>query len=234
MTVGFVVFYQVYKSKNAARFVLDNFREHFPDNPITLISDGGDDFSDIAEEYGCTFHMRENIYGDDKNNYDRHAYNAYRTIEWWKRQKLTCEECGQDYTMILEDDVYIKRHFTIDPPFELRGVRAANSLTPALIKEVNDLGYDASTYGMCGGSVYNAKTFLSIYDDVIKDIEENMDRLMNNDPDLQYRLLGAVDANITYHYNKRGYKYEVAPWLGQITEGSLDLPVIHQWKEHYR
>jgi len=61
-----------------------------------------------------------------------------------------------------------------------------------------------------------------------------MDRLMNNDPDLQYRLLGAVDANITYHYNKRGYKYEVAPWLGQITEGSLDLPVIHQWKEYYR
>jgi len=233
MEVQFGVFYQVYNNKNSARFVLDNFREHFPDNPITMISDGGDDFSDIADEYGCSFHMRENIYGNAENNYDRHAYDAYRTIEWWKRQKLACDESGLDYTMILEDDVYVTRHFDIDPPFQLRGVRRANSLTPALIKEINDLGYEASVYGMCGGSIYNAKTFRMIYNDVIRDIEENMDKLMGDDPNLQYRLLGAVDANITYHYNKRGYKYEVAPWLGQVNEGTTDLPVIHQWKKHY-
>ena len=111
MSVEFGVFYQVYTNKKPVRFVLDNFRQHFPDNPITLISDGGVDFSDIAEEYNCSFHLRENIFGNEENGYDRHCYDAYRTIEWWKRQKLTCEECGCDYTMIMEDDVYVKSHF---------------------------------------------------------------------------------------------------------------------------
>ncbi len=232
MSVEFGVFYQVYTNKKPVRFVLDNFRQHFPDNPITLISDGGADFSDIAEEYNCSFHLRENIFGNEENGYDRHCYDAYRTIEWWKRQKLTCEECGCDYTMIMEDDVYVKSHFNIEAPFYLRGVKAAGALKPAMVKEITELGYEASRYGMCGGSIYNAKTFLSIYDDVIKDISENMDKLISENPE-QYCLLGAVDANVTYHYNKRGYKYEVAPWLGQVCEGNTHLPVVHQWKEHY-
>ena len=48
-------------------------------------------------------------------------------------------------------------------------------------------------------------------------------------------MLGAVDANITYHYNKRGYKYEAAPWLAEALRGEdiEKYPVIHQWKEHY-
>lgn len=231
--VEFGVFYQVYNNKKSARFVLENFRTHFPDNPVVLISDGGLDFSDVAKEYNCSFHMCENIYGNEINNYDRHCYNAYRTLEWWKRQRMVCEETNQDYVMILEDDVYVREFFKIESPFYLRGVRTSNRLTPKLIEEINDLGYEAGSYGMCGGSIYNAKVFLNIYDDVEKDIEENMDRLLENDPNLQYRLLGAVDANITYHYNKRGYKYEVAPWLGQVGDGDLDHPVIHQWKEHY-
>ena len=51
----------------------------------------------------------------------------------------------------------------------------------------------------------------------------------------RWDMLGAVDANITYHYNKRGYKYEAAPWLAEALRGEdiEKYPVIHQWKEHY-
>ena len=231
--IEFGVFYQVYKNAKAVRFVLDNFRKNFPYNPITLISDGGEDFTNIAEEFKCKFYMRENIFGDAVNNYPKFPYNAYRTIEWWKRQKLACEFTGQDYIMILEDDVLVRKPFTIDSTFQLRGVRIGNRFTGRMSQDVKDLtGDDASLYGMCGGSMYNAKTFLSIYDDVIQDIETNMDNMMKEDP-ISYNMLGAVDANITYHFAKRGYKYEVAPWLGEVREGNLDLPVIHQWKEHY-
>lgn len=233
MKPEFGVFYQVYNNKRAARFVLDNFRKHFPDNPVVLISDGGEDFSDIAEEYGCSFHMRENIFGNEINNYNRDCYDSKRTIEWWSRQKLVSEETGMDYVMILEDDVYVRNSFKIDPPFYLRGVRTGMKLRDKMLEEIKEkAGYDADTYGMCGGSMYNAKIFLSIYDDVVKDIEENMDRLIEEDY-MQWALTGAVDANMTYHFNKRGYKYEAAPWLGEVREGNLDYPVIHQWKENY-
>ena len=231
--IEFGVFYQVYNNERAVRFVLDNFRNHFPNNPVVLISDGGDNFSNVADEYNCKFFMRENIFGDSVNNYPKFPYNAYRTIEWWKRQKLTCEETGQDYVMIMEDDVLVKDTFTLDSTFQLKGVRVGNRFTGRMSHDVRDLtGDEASLYGMCGGSIYNAKTFLSIYDDVINDIRNNMDRMMEEDPD-SYNMLGAVDANITYHFAKRGYKYEVAPWLGEVREGRFDLPVIHQWKEHY-
>ena len=49
----FGVFYQVYKNHKAVRFVLENFRKHFPDNPVVLISDGGDDFTYMADEFEC-------------------------------------------------------------------------------------------------------------------------------------------------------------------------------------
>ena len=232
MEPQFGVFYQVFRNNKAVRFALENFRKHFPDNPIVLISDGGDDFSEYEELYDCKFFMRENIYGNAENNYPP-LYNAYRTIEWWKRQKLVCDQTKMDYVMIMEDDVYVQRPFDIEAPFALRGVRGGDSLTPKIKEDIKEnSGLDSYIYGMCGGSIYNANIFLEIYDDVVKDIEENMDRLLVEDYSSWY-LLGAVDANITYHYNKRGHKYEAAPWLGQVCEGNIHLPVVHQWKEHY-
>ena len=44
MKPQFGVYYQVYDNKKASRFVLENFREHSPENPVVLISDGGEDF----------------------------------------------------------------------------------------------------------------------------------------------------------------------------------------------
>ena len=50
----FGVFYQVYKNHKAVRFVLENFRKQFPDNPVVLISDGGDDFTSMADAVSYT------------------------------------------------------------------------------------------------------------------------------------------------------------------------------------
>ena len=135
--------------------------------------------------------------------------------------------------MMMEDDVFVSRPFNINPPFSLRGVRIGNQFTGKMITDIYNCTKQIAThYGMCGGSIYNAKTFLSVYNDVVEDIESNMDRMMEEDPS-SYNMLGAVDANLTYHFSKRGYKYEVALWLGEVREGNPDLPVIHQWKEHY-
>jgi hypothetical protein len=63
--------------------------------------------------------MRENIFGNKENGYDTDSYDAYRTIEWWKRQKLVCEETGMEYVMIMEDDVFVRDEFDIHAPFDL-------------------------------------------------------------------------------------------------------------------
>ena len=236
--VQFGAFYQVYKNNKATRFALENFRRCFPHNPIVLISDGGNDFSDIAKEFDCGYHMMDNLCGKDspykgEDDEDHYAWNSFRVIEWWERQKLVCEETKQDYIMIMEDDVYVTDSFDIQSPFHLRGIRYSNPFMPAMSEEISkNSGVDRG-YGMCGGSMYNAKTFLSIYDDVIEDIKNNHDRLIKEDR-YQWKGLGAVDLNITYHFNKRGYEYQAAPWLVEVREGNLlNFPVIHQWKENY-
>lgn len=235
MEPQFGVFYQVFRKNKAVRFALENFRKHFPENPIVLISDAGDDFSDYAEEFNCIFNMcKDNIFGPSLgyHNYPG-AFNSIRMLEWWSRQKMVCEATKMDYVMIMEDDVYVREPFDIQAPFALRGVQSGDPLQFRLLEDIkNSSGLDGTNYGMCGGSIYNANIFLEIYDDVVEDIKENMDRRLIDNYDEWY-LLTAVDANITYHYNKKGHKYEAAPWLGQVCEGNTHLPVVHQWKEHY-
>lgn len=225
-------YYAVYKNKRATEFVLDNFRKFFPDEKVILISDGGISFEDVANKYKCEYFYFENIFGNEINNYPKYPYNSYRMLEWWKRQKLVCDLGKADYNIILEDDVLVRNKFEIFDEFHLRGIRFGSRMSNRMIEDIkNYSGLDSHVYGMCGGSIYNCNTFLSIYQSVVDDININHDMLISTG---QYYVLGAVDANITYHFNKRGYKYEISPWLVEVMEGDLkDYPIIHQYKELY-
>jgi len=227
-TLGAV--YSCYKNKKATEFALTNFRNHFPENPIYLMSDGGDNFQDLADKFNCKFVEYENIQGTNGN----YPHESFRIRGWWERHKRAIEYCKTDYMMIMEDDVYVKNSIIIDDDFHQRGVRGPNF--PESVK--NDIrscnGIEVPFYGMCGGSIYNSKTFLSIYDSVIKEINEKHDEITKN-PD--YSQVGAFDANLTYHFSKRGYPYELSKWLSQINHDSYPnpeiYPLIHNYKIHY-
>lgn len=234
--VEFGAVFPCYNNKKATEFVLDNFRKSFPDNPILLISDGGLDFSDLAEKYSCHYRWRENIFGNAENGYNRDFYNAYRTSEFFKRHKLACDLCETEYMMFLEDDVWIRQPFKLDKPFALKGVRIGGVMPRNMRRDcLEQGGLDIERYGMCGGSMYNVEIFLSIYDDIIKDITENHDELIEEHSyPGGYKGLGIVDISTVYHFGKRGHKYQSAEWLGEVREPNyMDYPVVHQWKEHY-
>ena len=140
MEPQFGVFYQVFRKNKAVYFALENFRKHFPQNPIVLISDAGDDFSDYAEEFNCTFDFRENnIFGPSLgyHNYPG-AFNSIRMLEWWDRQKMVCEVTNMDYVMIMEDDVYVREPFDIQAPFALRGVQSGDPLQFRLLEDIKN------------------------------------------------------------------------------------------------
>ena len=224
-------YYACFNNKKATDFVLFNFRKYFPKSPICLISDGGDDFSDIADKYNTYYYYLNNLFSSGPIN----QYNAQRTIEWWNRQKMVCDICKTDYILILEDDVYFKEGFTINSRFSLKGIakHTTNIFTEKIIQDIKKLGnINNDYYGMCGGSIYNTEIFNTIYNDVILDIKENHNNTIIQSP-RDYYQLGAVDANMTYHFNKRGYPYEEAEWLTEQVKFRNNRPVIHAWKEHY-
>jgi hypothetical protein len=223
-------YYACYKNKKATEFVLSNFRKFFPDVIVCLISDGGDDFSDIAKKYDAIYYYMNNLFQSGPIN----VYSSERMIEWWNRQKLVCDISKSDYTMILEDDVYVLNAFEINENFALKGV--AKHQTNLFTKKISDDIYNLSSivndyYGMCGGSIYNSKIFNDIYNDVILDIKNNHDNLLNDFSN--YYKIAAVDANMTYHFNKRGYVYTDAEWLTEDKNNIQNKSVIHTWKEYY-
>lgn len=232
-TIG--AYYQVYKNKKATDFVLSNFKKNFPTSKVMLISDGGDDFTDLAEKYNCKYERLHNIFGNEENKFPQLPYNSERMLEAWRRHKLACDHCEADYTLILEDDVYVKDRFEITTDFHMRGARIGNDFSSEMIDYVkNHSGAVSRMYGMCGGSIYNAHTFKSIYNDVVLDIKRNHDEYI--DKSAGWFVLGAIDANITYHFNLRGYSYEISPWLVEQREhvDKQRYPIIHQYKELYK
>lgn len=50
-TLNFGVHFQCYKNNNAVNYCLQQFRMYYPNNPVRLISDNGDDFDNIVEKY---------------------------------------------------------------------------------------------------------------------------------------------------------------------------------------
>tara|TARA_B100000989_G_scaffold242944_1_gene189889 strand:+ start:1787 stop:2491 length:705 start_codon:yes stop_codon:yes gene_type:complete len=229
--VQFGCYYAAFKNEKATRFVLENFRKHFPKNPILLISDGGDDFSHLAEQFDCGYEQLHNIFEPKAA-----MYCSVRMLEYWKRLKLSVDYCNKKYLMILEDDVYIRGHFEINRHFNLCGSRRGaffSSIAKRDIKEATSK--DVNIYGMCGGSFFNTEIFNKIYDDVILDITHNHDDKIKNETD-SWCSLGSTDSSITYHFCKRGYFYESNPWMIEVREGNWSKsnhPIVHEYKEKY-
>jgi hypothetical protein len=223
-------YYAAYKNKEATEFVLRNFRNHFPENPVFLISDGGDDFSDLASKYKCGYVRLHNIFEPKYS-----SYCSERMKEYWKRLKMAVDYGQEEYLFILEDDVLVRDRFEINRHFNLCGSRIGAQFTDIAKKDILEAtSRQVERYGMCGGSFFNTEIFNKIYDDVILDIEENHDEKVVKE---EWCSLGATDSNITYHFCKRGYFYEPNPWMIEIREDrnwkSTDHAIVHEYKEKY-
>lgn len=227
-------YYQVYKNKRATDFVLSKFRDVFPESPILLISDGGDNFDDLALKHKTSYVKLYNIFGEQ--NVDR-LYDCERMIEGWRRHKLAVENAQTEYIMILEDDVLIQRQFHLGK-FDSKGVYVGNYLPADAINEIHNCkGYtNNDQYGMCGGSVYSSNAFLNSYDSMVKYTNEFHNKLYFNRPHHDpNRKVCAIDCNLVFHFNRCGFSYSKAEWLSEVLRQNdwKDYPVVHQYKELY-
>ena len=112
MSKTFTVYHQCYKNKKATEFVIQQFRQYNPDVPYYLISDNGEDFSDIAEKYNCYFVLDENNTG---MNYlpTEHAKILYQRL-------VNCfNHFNTDYVLLMEDDVLCRGKLLIEDDFNL-------------------------------------------------------------------------------------------------------------------
>jgi hypothetical protein len=95
-------FYQCFRDRPKTDYVLQRFRQVYPTATVHLVSDGGADFTEIAERRGCVCHYEPWNIGYQINTDD------VKMNEWFRRFLYVCEACREPWLLILEDDVLVR------------------------------------------------------------------------------------------------------------------------------
>ncbi|HVV15525.1 MAG TPA: hypothetical protein VHD55_03955 [Candidatus Paceibacterota bacterium] len=227
LDLDFCAYFQCYKNRRATREALRSFRRQYPAVPVLLLSDGGDDFSELAREFGCEYeHDPKNIgYWPCKD-----------MLLWFKRLALACERFGKEWVLILEDDVRTRDRISKYPHAHLsgqggsRGARITKQLSPAAVAYIQEKYPDAGAFGIsgCGGSIFHRASFMDCY---AKLTPEDLARWSMLDPGSE----GATDIALTFLFLANGYT--VRRWLDlshdSIGNWGPGSAFDHQFKEFY-
>lgn len=223
MTKTFAAYHQCYKNKKATEFAISEFRKHNPDVPYYLISDNGDDFSEIAEKYNCHFVYDEINTG---MNYlpAKHAKILYQRL-------INCFNLfDTDYVLLMEDDVLCRGEIIINDDFNLAMSYVPGNKIYLYDRIVNKYNPNPNIdwYGATGGSILNKNLF------TLKENIKKVNQFIEEDHD---PIMGSMDQFITTLYLICGYECSVNNLLGETHRTpnwqNSDLALIHCFKEMY-
>lgn len=175
------IHYQTWKNKTAVEKVLSNLRIHYPNVPVRMVSDAGDDFSDLAKKYDCQFdYETENIFPRGiliGHPVWKKEVTYYGAKVWLKRLYETCKRLDTKWVIIFEDDV-----LTVNTIKEFPITTAASkdcspyreSMIRYLMSKENVIkDYCWYGYGMVGGSIIHRQFVIDSYEKYINDIDFN-------------------------------------------------------------
>lgn len=228
------VFYQTYKEPRATFESLRNFRRHFPDTPIRLISDHGDDVSAIATHFGCeyihatddaTAHVPPCAFPDTG-----HLLLQLRRLVDAARFFSSVAE----WMLILEDDVLTRGPIKHPPPAPISGP-CTMDYTPALqqyIRQKNPHLPWVFGYSGAGGTVLHIQSLLAAIDKP----ESELLKSVAIGGALDDRIPRFGDALLTYLFLDAGCS-NGPPWLDESEtsqgRGRPDAAFDHQFKVFY-
>lgn len=225
-------YYQVHKKSLAVYKALESYRRHNPASPVHLVSDGGDDFSDLAHKFGCHYeHCGENI------GFWRNQHSSTDHYLWLERVQNACLTTFKEvqWVVILEPDVDCYRPPSHQPRFALNGGGGGPMWSPPLLRYFESrLGVPAirkgglgHTYTGAGGSIFAKAAYIesfkatprSLYEDAV-----SMDR----------RIAIASDAAISFLLHAHGHDTGAwSDWATCLTENPTQYAFVHGSKRHY-
>lgn len=222
-------YYQCYKQPRAFQFVLQSFKQHHPTAPMTILSDNGNDYSQIAKEYGYTYiHDTQQIAQATGNSV---TYQASKTIEYVKRFVTQVQQMQADWVILLEDDVAILK--PIDTrllKYTLNGINPHEYLPESLSRYLGIEGKQC--YGGCGGCIFSVAFFKGLeLEEVLRECEKMSDIM--GGPYAGDRLLTALV--LRYGGTIGQYEGFAETWYPNIRErlARNQVSVLHQYKDLY-
>jgi hypothetical protein len=229
-------YYQCYKNRTCVNFVIENFRKKYPQTTIFLICDGGKDFTEESKKYNCIYEYADRAYTQDVN-----LFKTFESMEKHILRFSNIDKIDQDFFIILEDDVFIKKEIDLESlKYDINGCNKNEFFKDgisSIIRQRNEKLRNVNNiyYGAFGGCVLNTAFFKSIF--------QNREKL-NKDLSLFYQNCNpeecAADIILSYlclinngtigHYDGL-----CETWYSDYEERekSGDIEVLHHYKKYY-
>lgn len=161
-SVGF--YYNCYKNKYATDNILQQLRKIYPTEPVYLLSDKGDDFSDIATKYNCHYKYSQiNILGGRIIDGKKHmCFTDEACARAYLSEILSAVNyCKTDYIILMEDDVFIHDKVKQFPQHAGGDVNVNNF--PHILHDFTPIlkqypGIKFNYWNLCGGSILHCNT----------------------------------------------------------------------------
>lgn len=183
---------QCYANKRALYETLKSFRAFYETEPVTLVSDCGEDFSAFAEHFRLHYYRSANRAVPGRLGEDG-------AREFLRRIHEHCNRASSDYVVILEEDVTTQRRIRQFPDTHCGGPRF-NRLAEPLnrhLQRINGNTEHDFGYVLCGGSIFCRRAFIDSYE------KQNLD--LDFLQTLDHRVVVNMDVVLTVLFLINGY-----------------------------
>ncbi len=183
-TVG--AYFQCFKQPKSTIATISSFRNAYPDSTVTVISDGGFNYSDMCNLYKCNFSLEKRL-GSAVGVVTSERKNI---ILWFERLINAAKSISEDYIMILEDDVRVFSPVK-NLVFDLNGINDEVTLgkhMTAFLKSKNKhIPASAKNYyfGGCGGTIVRRQFLINHFRDIESTITL-LEKYLDADKKLRY------------------------------------------------
>lgn len=230
-------YYQAYNKPKCVDFVLNHFRNQYPDSDVVLISDGGDDFTSLASKYNCNYFYEDNLSGDksikSKGLAGFYFHSPEVLVNYVLRMSKHLNLIKQDYFIILEDDVVVLNK-SKDLKYDINGSNPTESLPESVCMDLKQI--PRISYGACGGCILNTNFFKNILrQSNLKQIEDQIRQYCNLTTERW-----ASDAILSYICLANGGTIGDWDGFGETWESDIverinknEVEILHQYKNFY-
>lgn len=156
---------QVYKHQRAVFEALKSFRTHYRTEPVTVVSDNGDDFSKICKAFDAKYihePVRTIVGPGEQRTLNRTTIEG--VYEELRRLYAHCISTDTDWVVFLGPDVRTIRRIREFPKTPIAGARR-NPFSPQLTEHlIKTFGPKDYVYGAAGGSIFSREAYIRAYE----------------------------------------------------------------------
>lgn len=241
MSLGFV--YQCFNEDLSLFNCLEGVREHYPNAPIYLMCDNGNDYSSVASHFNCKYvHHLDKVdphFQKDTKVPKEENINMY--LAYLYRMKDALSYLDTDYVLRLEDDVrctgkiwHIPK-FDVISPFNIYNI--FDEVTNHYINYTRGTSFSKDkdkiyNYSCGGGAIFKRTSFLEYIDHVIDNpqiIEYFYDL---NSRNIMNEAIADGLGMLFFGYTS-GRSFNIADCKADIGQLEKYVTILHHYKKDY-